>query len=153
MSSARRDVDFMALALAQARHAADAEEVPVGAVVVLGDEVVGEGWNRPIAGRDPTAHAEVLALRAAAQRRQNYRLEGAVLYVTLEPCAMCVGAALNARVRRVVFGVWDPKAGACGSVFDLPREPKLTHRMDVFGGVRSEECGSLLKSFFALRRQ
>ena len=103
-------------------------EVPVGAVLVLDGEVIGEGWNRPIADHDPTAHAEIVALRAGAQRLRNYRLGGTTLYVTLEPCAMCMGAVLNARVSRVVFGAWDQKAGACGSVIDLPREPKLTHR-------------------------
>jgi tRNA(adenine34) deaminase len=113
---------------------------------------MGEGWNQPIASHDPTAHAEIVALRAAAARVNNYRLAAATLYVTLEPCAMCIGAALNARVSRVVFGAWDQKAGACGSVFDLPREPRLTHRMDVFGGVCSEESSALLKRFFSTRR-
>jgi tRNA(adenine34) deaminase len=139
-----------ALELAQ-RAALDAE-VPVGALLVRGDDVIGEGWNRPIISQDPTAHAEVVALRAAAQRLRNYRLERTTLYVTLEPCAMCMGAALNARVSRVVFGAWDPKAGACGSVIDLPREPKLTHRVDVFGGVCSDESGALLRDFFESRR-
>jgi tRNA(adenine34) deaminase len=139
-----------ALELAQ-RAALDAE-VPVGALLVRGDDVIGEGWNRPIMSQDPTAHAEVVALRAAAQRLRNYRLERTTLYVTLEPCAMCMGAALNARVARVVFGAWDPKAGACGSVIDLPREPKLTHRVDVFGGVCSDESAALLRDFFESRR-
>ena len=120
--------------------------------VVLGGEVIGEGWNRPIAAHDPTAHAEIVALRAAASRRRTTGSRAATLYVTLEPCAMCVGAALNARVARVVFGAWDQKAGACGSVFDLPREPRLTHRMDVFGGVCAEECARLLRRFFEARR-
>jgi tRNA(adenine34) deaminase len=152
MNGAGVDVDFMRLALDLARRAADAHEVPVGAVVVHDGLVIGEGWNRPILDRDPTAHAEIVAMRAAALRHGNYRLPGAVLYVTLEPCAMCIGAALAARVARVVFGAWDPKAGACGSVFDLPRDPRLTHRLDVFGGVCSEECGALLRRFFELRR-
>ncbi len=146
------DEEFMRRALELARRAEEQNEVPVGALMVLGGEVIGEGWNCPIASHDPTAHAEIIALRAAALQRENYRLGSATLYVTLEPCAMCVGAALNARVARVVFGVWDAKAGACGSVFDLPREPRLAHRMDVFGGVCAEECGALLRRFFAARR-
>ena len=150
--SSSRDVDFMHRALELAQRAALDGEVPVGALLVRGDDVIGEGWNRPIMSQDPTAHAEVVALRAAAQRLQNYRLERTTLYVTLEPCAMCMGAALNARVSRVVFGAWDPKAGACGSVIDLPREPKLTHRVDVFGGVCSDESAALLRDFFESRR-
>jgi tRNA(adenine34) deaminase len=139
-------------ALDLARRAGDAQEVPVGAVVVHHGNVIGEGWNRPILDTDPTSHAEIVALRSAALRLKNYRLHGAVLFVTLEPCAMCIGAALNARIARVVFGAWDPKGGACGSVFDLPREPRMTHRLDVFGGVLSEECGLLLRRFFESRR-
>jgi len=150
--SSSRDVDFMHRALELAQRAALDAEVPVGALLVRGDDVIGEGWNRPIMSQDPTAHAEVVALRAAAQRLQNYRLERTTLYVTLEPCAMCMGAALNARVSRVVFGAWDPKAGACGSIIDLPREPKLTHRIDVFGGVCSDESAALLRDFFESRR-
>jgi tRNA(adenine34) deaminase len=146
------DADFMHRALVLARRAAVSGEVPVGALVVQGGEVVGEGWNRPIADRDPTAHAEIVALRAAGAHLGNYRLNGATLYATLEPCAMCIGAALNARIERVVFGAWDLKAGACGSVFDLPREPKMTHRVDVFGGVCSTECSELLRGFFEARR-
>lgn len=146
------DVDFMRRALELARRAGEDHEVPVGALVVQGGVVIGEGRNRPISLLDPTAHAEIVALRAAALQQQNYRLGGATLYVTLEPCAMCIGAALTARISRVVFGAWDQKAGACGSVFDLPREPKLTHRLDVFGGVCSEECSALLRRFFEARR-
>lgn len=146
------DADFMGRALALARRALEAGEVPVGAVLVLGNEVIGEGWNCPIATHDPTAHAEILALRAAALRQRNYRLAKTTLYVTLEPCAMCIGAALSARVARVVFGAWDPKAGACGSVFDLCRERRLTHRVDVFGGVCAEDCSALLRGFFEARR-
>jgi len=146
------DVDFIRRALALAHRALDQNEVPVGALLVIEGEVVGEGWNQPIAAHDPTAHAEIVALRTAAVRQNNYRLATATLYVTLEPCAMCVGAAINARVARVVFGAWDQKAGACGSVFDLPREPRLTHRMDVFGGVCAEECSALLRGFFEVRR-
>ena len=127
-------------------------EVPVGAVVVRDGLVIGEGWNRPIADADPTAHAEIVAIRAAAIRVRNYRLTGGTLYVTLEPCAMCIGAVFNARISRVVFGASDLKAGACGGVFDLPRGAKITTRVDVFGGVCSEECGGLLRRFFAARR-
>ncbi len=142
----------MRRALELAQRAALEHEVPVGALLVLNDEVIGEGWNRPIAGHDPTAHAEIVALRAGAQQLRNYRLARTTLYVTLEPCVMCMGAVLNARVARVVFGAWDPKAGACGSVIDLPREPKLTHRIDVFGGVCSDESAALLRNFFESRR-
>jgi tRNA(adenine34) deaminase len=146
------DVAFMSLALELAKRAHAENEVPVGAVVVRDELVIGEGWNRPIASSDPTAHAEILAMRAAALQQRNYRLGGSTLYVTLEPCAMCIGAALTARVSRVVFGAWDPKAGACGSVFDLTRSPAMTHRLDVFGGVCSDEAIGLLKSFFEARR-
>jgi tRNA(adenine34) deaminase len=146
------DEHFMELALERARRAAREGEVPVGAILVAGDEVIGEGWNQPIASSDPTAHAEIIALRAGAQRLGNYRLAACTLYATLEPCAMCVGALMNARVARLVFGAWDPKAGACGSVIDLPRQPRLTHRIDVFGGVRSDESAALLKQFFESRR-
>jgi len=146
------DVDFMQRALLLAERAASEGEVPIGALLVAGGEVIGEGWNRPIASRDPTAHAEIIALREGAQRLKNYRLGGATLYATLEPCAMCMGALLNARVARVVFGAWDSKAGACGSVIDLPRAPRLTHRIDVFGGVCSEESAALLRQFFESRR-
>jgi tRNA(adenine34) deaminase len=146
------DTDFMRRALILAQRAAEDGEVPVGALLVLHNEVIGEGWNRPISSHDPTAHAEIVALRAGAQAQRNYRLSTATLYATLEPCAMCMGAALNARVARVVFGAWDLKAGACGSVIDLPREPRLTHSLDVFGGVCSEESAGLLRQFFETRR-
>jgi tRNA(adenine34) deaminase len=146
------DIDFMQQALILAQRASADGEVPVGALLVLENEVIGEGWNRPIGSHDPTAHAEIVALRAGAQRQRNYRLGAATLYATLEPCAMCMGAALNARVSRVVFGAWDPNAGACGSVVDLPREPRLAHGIDVFGGVCSEESGVLLRKFFENRR-
>jgi tRNA(adenine34) deaminase len=147
-----RDVDFMRRALELARHAALDNEVPVGALLVLDEKVIGEGWNRPIGSHDPTAHAEIVALRDGAQRMRNYRLAKTTLYVTLEPCAMCMGAVFNARVSRVVFGAWDSKAGACGSVIDLPRQPKLTHRVDIFGGVCSDESAALLREFFEVRR-
>jgi tRNA(adenine34) deaminase len=146
------DADFMRRALLLAQHAAEQGEVPVGALVVVENAVIGEGWNKPIASHDPTAHAEIVALRAAAQRLGNYRLGTATLYATLEPCVMCLGAALTARVTRVVFGAWDAKAGACGSVIDLPRIPMLAHGLDVFGGVCSEEAAGLLRQFFESRR-
>jgi tRNA(adenine34) deaminase len=146
------DSEFMRRALLLARKAADEGEVPVGALLVLGNEVIGEGWNRPIASNDPTAHAEIIALRTGAAALSNYRLGAATLYATLEPCAMCMGAVLNARVARVVFGAWDAKAGACGSVIDLSREPRLAHGLDVFGGVCSEEAADLLRRFFESRR-
>ncbi len=146
-----KDADFMRHALELAKRAALEGEVPIGALLVLDGEVIGEGWNRPIGDRDPTAHAEILALRAGAQHQRNYRLGQTTLYATLEPCAMCMGAVLNARVSRVVFGAWDPKAGACGSVIDLPREPKLAHGVDVFAAyaatnapdccANSSKCG------------
>jgi tRNA(adenine34) deaminase len=139
-------------ALLLAQRAALENEVPVGALLVADGLVIGEGWNQPIARHDPTAHAEIVALRAGAQKMRNYRLGSSTLYVTLEPCAMCMGALLNARVSRVVFGAWDQKAGACGSVIDLAREPRLAHGIDVFGGVCSDESATLLRNFFAERR-
>ena len=130
-----------------------AGEVPVGAVIVdAAGAVVARAANAPIARNDPTAHAELLALRAAGRVLGNYRLPGCVLYVTLEPCAMCVGALVHARVARIVYGAPDPKTGACGSVFDLAANAKMNHRIEVVGGVLAEECGALLKRFFAARR-
>ncbi len=146
------DETYVRRALALAQRAEQSNEVPVGALVVIRGMVVGEGWNQPVGTHDPTAHAEIVALRAAASHAGNYRLEAATLYVTLEPCAMCVGAAIQARVARLVFGAWDLKAGACGSVFDLTREPRLNHRLDVFGGVCAEECREILRRFFEARR-
>jgi tRNA(adenine34) deaminase len=142
----------MRRALALAERAEAEGEVPVGALVVRDDRVLGEGWNRPIATHDPTAHAEILALRAAALHVGDYRLGGATLYVTLEPCPMCAAAMAHARVARVVFGAWDPRQGAAGSVFNLVAADAMNHRVDAFGGVLSEECGALLRRFFALRR-
>jgi len=127
-------------------------EVPVGALIVRDGEVMGEGWNRPIAAHDPTAHAEILAMRAAAARVGDYRLSGATLYVTLEPCPMCAAAMAHARIARLVFGAWDPRQGAAGSAFNLVNAPALNHRVDAFGGVLSDECGALLRRFFADRR-
>jgi tRNA(adenine34) deaminase len=146
------DIDFMRLALEQANKARAAGEVPVGAVLVNGDRVIAEGANRPIASHDPTAHAEIEALRSAGRALGSYRLTDAILYVTLEPCAMCAMAIVHARVRRLVFGAWDPRAGAAGSITDIFALPGLNHRVDVFGGVLMEECGSLLQEFFAERR-
>ncbi len=143
---------WMGLALEEARAAAARGEVPVGAVVLRGGEVVGRGGNAPIAHGDPTAHAEIAALRDAARALGNYRLPGCTLVVTLEPCAMCVGAMLHARVARVVFGARDPKTGAAGSVVDLFAEPRLNHHATVAGGVRADECAALLRGFFAARR-
>jgi tRNA(adenine34) deaminase len=131
---------------------APAGEVPVGALVVIDGEVVGRGFNQPVGRRDPTAHAEIMALRDAAARLGNYRLPGCTLYVTLEPCAMCAGAIMHARVARVVFGARDPKTGAAGSVVDLFAEARLNHHTSVSGDVLADECGSLLSAFFAARR-
>ena len=147
------DASFMRLALAQARLAAAAGEVPVGAVVVHQGRVIGQGGNAPIGRHDPSAHAEMLALRAAAQALGNYRLDDCELYVTLEPCAMCVGAMLHARLKRVVFGAPDPKTGAAGSVVDLPAQPRLNHHTAVQGGVLADECAAVLHAFFKTRRQ
>jgi tRNA(adenine34) deaminase len=146
------DSEFMGLALDLAREAGAAGEVPVGALVVIDEEVVGRGCNQPIGRHDPTAHAEIMALRDAATRLGNYRLPGSTLYVTLEPCAMCAGAIMHARVERVVFGARDPKTGAAGSVIDLFAETRLNHHTAVTGGVLTDECGSLLSGFFAARR-
>ena len=146
------DEQFMRVALAEAATAARAGEVPVGAVVVADGAIVGRGFNAPIARHDPSAHAEIAALRDAAAKLRNYRLPGCDLYVTLEPCAMCAGAIMQARIRRLVYGAPDPKTGACGSVVDLPAEPRLNHHTTVVGGVLGEECGALLKTFFADRR-
>jgi tRNA(adenine34) deaminase len=147
-----RDERFMRHALGLAQRAREEGEVPVGAVVVLDEKVIGEGWNRPISASDPTAHAEIRAMRAAASTRKNYRLVGATLYVTLEPCAMCVGAMFHARIRRVVFGAADPKTGAAGSTVNLFEEKRLNHHALVQGGVLAAECGALLSGFFASRR-
>jgi tRNA(adenine34) deaminase len=148
-----RDLRWMREALAVARDAAARGETPVGAVVVQDERIVGRGGNRPIAGNDPTAHAEIVALREAGRTLGNYRLPDCTLYVTLEPCAMCAGAIMHARLQRLVFGAADPKTGACGSVIDLFAEPRLNHHTGTLGGVLSAECGELLSSFFAERRR
>ncbi|MGD9409088.1 MAG: tRNA adenosine(34) deaminase TadA [Thiohalocapsa sp.] len=153
-ASAEQDQAWMQQALRLAAMAAAEDEVPVGAVVVRDGEVLGEGWNRPIAAHDPTAHAEIQALRAAAARVGNYRLTGAELYVTLEPCPMCAGAIVHARIARVIYGAPDPKGGACGSVFDLlPSDDRFNHRTACEGGVLAAESGDLLRAFFAARRK
>lgn len=150
--AALADADYMQLALEQAERARAAGEVPVGAVLVGGETVLARAHNRPIGAHDPTAHAEIEALRAAGRALDAYRLTDTTLYVTLEPCLMCAGALVHARVRRVVFGAFDPQAGAAGSRLDAFRLDCFNHRVDVFGGVLAERCGALLQSFFAARR-
>jgi len=147
------DTTFMQLALAQARGASGAGEVPVGAVVVKDGQVIATGRNSPVSSQDPTAHAEINALRAAAQALGNYRLDGCELFVTLEPCSMCSGAMLHARLQRVVFGASDPKTGSAGSIIDLFAQAQLNHQTTVQGGVLADECGSLLQDFFQRKRQ
>jgi len=146
------DEEFMGLALEEARRAAAEGEVPIGAVVVLDGRLIGRGYNRPIGAVDPTAHADILALREAAGQIENYRVPGAVLYVTVEPCPMCCGAALQARLARVVYGAPDPKAGAARSLYRLLEDSRLNHEAAVTGGVRSAECAALLTEFFRARR-
>lgn len=146
------DAVFMREALVLAAGAGALGEVPVGAVVVKDGEIIGRGSNRPIGTNDPSAHAEIVALRAAAARLGNYRLTGCSLYVTLEPCAMCVGAMLHARLARVVFGAQDPKTGACGGAVALASDAKLNHQTAFTGGVLADECGAILRRFFAERR-
>ena len=146
------DERYLERALALAEAAAREGEVPVGAVIVCDGAVIGEGWNRPISSSDPTAHAEIVALRAAAAGRRNYRLPGAILYVTLEPCAMCSGALIHARVARVVFGAFDPKTGAAGSTLDVLNTELLNHRVEIRGGVLAEVAAAQLQAFFKARR-
>ena len=145
---AELDRQFMQQALSQAKLAAAASEVPVGAVLVRDGQVISTGFNRPITNSDPSAHAEMMALRAAAQSESNYRLPGTTLYVTLEPCTMCAGAMLHARVERVVFGAADPKTGAAGSVLNVFSEKQINHQTQVEGGIMGEECGQVLRDFF-----
>ena len=152
-TSAEVDAAMMREALALAARAADQGEVPVGAVVVKEGTIVGRGYNAPITSKDPSAHAEIQALRDAATTLANYRLGGCTLYVSLEPCAMCAGAIMHARISRLVYGAADPKTGACGSVVDLFAEPKLNHHTEVTGGVLAAEAGKLLSDFFAARRK
>src|SRR5205085_8879697 len=146
------DSAFMQAALGLAGEAAALGEVPVGAVVVKDGEIIGRGYNRPISSADPTAHAEIVALREASSKLGNYRLPGCELYVTLEPCAMCVGAMVHARIARIVYGATDPKTGACGSIADLPAIAHWNHHGVFSGGVLAEECGAVLRRFFADRR-
>ena len=152
MGWAESDVAQMQAALVEAEKGGDSGEVPVGAVVILGDEIIGSAHNTTITANDPSGHAEIVALRAAANAKGNHRLPGATLYVTLEPCAMCMGAIAQARISRLVFGAYDPKAGAAGSVIDLTDSKALNHRFEVNGGVLEDECGELLKEFFASKR-
>lgn len=146
------DVDCMRRALVLAARAQANAEVPIGALLVHRDRIIAEGANSPIASHDPTAHAEIIALRAAGLALGNYRLKDSTLYVTLEPCTMCASAIVHARVRRLVFGAWDARAGAAGSIINVFALPGLNHRVDVFGGVLAEECARQLERFFALRR-
>lgn len=146
------DVRFMQEAIAEAQVAADQGEIPVGAVVVVRGEAIARGCNRTIVDHDPSGHAEIVALRAAGIAIANHRLVDATLYVTLEPCVMCIGALIQARIRRVVFGAYDDKAGAAGSVLDIAGERKLNHRFEVNGGLLADECGGLLSAFFSARR-
>lgn len=150
---AMTDNDFMQIALDLAQQAAAAGEVPVGAIVVKNGEIIGRGSNAPITTHDPTAHAEIRAMRDAAQYLGNYRLVGCTLYVTLEPCAMCTGAIQHARIAKLIYGASDPKTGACGGVVNLMAEPKLNHHTQISGGVLAVECGALLSSFFSARRK
>jgi tRNA(adenine34) deaminase len=147
------DQFWMQHALTLARQAEAAGEVPVGAVMIRDEQVIGEGWNQPIGRHDPTAHAEIMALRDASRRVQNYRLPETTLYVTLEPCVMCAGAIIHARVKRLVYGAFDPKTGAAGSVFDVLNSDKHNHRVELRPGVLAEECSTLLTDFFQMRRQ
>ena len=147
------DNDFMQIALDLAQQAGEAGEVPVGAIVVKDGEIIGRGSNAPITTHDPTAHAEIRAMRDAARHLGNYRLVGCTLYVTLEPCAMCTGAIQHARIAKLIYGASDPKTGACGSVINLMAEPKLNHHTEISGGILAAECGKLLSSFFSARRK
>ena len=153
MIASDRDVAWMRIALDEARRAGDAGEVPVGAALVRGDELIAVAGNRSVRDHDATAHAELLALRQAAQLIGDARLTACTLYVTLEPCAMCAGAIVLSRIDRLVFGAWDSKAGMAGSIGDLVRHPRLNHRPEVLAGVLAEECGEVLTRFFQARRQ
>lgn len=147
------DENWMQLALSLAKKAEQQDEVPIGAILVMDGECIAKGWNQPISTNDTTAHAEIMALRVASERLQNYRLPSTTLYVTLEPCVMCAGALIHARVARVVYGATDPKAGAAGSVFELLGTDKLNHKIEITRGVMKDECASLLTSFFQRRRK
>ncbi|HUO05191.1 MAG TPA: tRNA adenosine(34) deaminase TadA [Candidatus Binataceae bacterium] len=151
-SFAADDLKFMDAAIAEAKRAEAEGEVPVGAVVVADGKIAGAGHNRPIAANDPTAHAEIIAIRAASEAIGSYRLTAVTLYVTIEPCAMCIGAAINARIAKIVYGARDDKAGALGSVYDIGRDGRLNHRVEVVAGVRESECAELMRAFFRSRR-
>ena len=146
------DEFYMELALAEAKQAEAAGEVPVGAIVVSEGVVIGSGFNLPVLTHDPTAHAEIVALRKAARQQQNYRLSNAIMYCTVEPCLMCAGAMLHARITRLVFGTPDPKAGAAGSIYNVLTDPRLNHRVEVVSGLREDDSATLLREFFAKRR-
>lgn len=152
MTQAELDQQYMRIAIEQAQLAAQSGEVPVGAVLVKDGQVISKAFNKPISNHDPSAHAEMLALREAALAEENYRIPGSTLYVTLEPCAMCSGAMLHARISRVVYGAPDPKTGAAGSVLDIFSSKQINHQTSVEGGIMSEECGQLLRDFFKGRR-
>jgi tRNA(adenine34) deaminase len=153
MKSTQQDEKWMRYALVLAQKATEMGEVPVGAVLVKDDELLAEGWNQPVSQHDPTAHAEIVALRHAASTLQNYRLPGTTLYITIEPCSMCAGAIIHARVSRVVFGATEPRAGAAGSAWNILQNENLNHQVEVTKGVLAEECGQVLKDFFQLRRK
>ncbi len=142
----------MALALEEAKRARQAGEVPVGAIVVCDGVISGRGFNQPISANDPTAHAEIVALREAARQQRNYRLTGATMYCTVEPCMMCAGAMIHARIARLVFGTPDPKAGSAGSIYNVLTDPRLNHRVEAVSGIREDDCAALLREFFAERR-
>ena len=146
------DAKWMQRAFELAQTAREHDEVPVGAVIVFEDQIIGEGWNQPISSNDPSAHAEIVALRQAGQTLNNYRLPGAVMYVTLEPCAMCAGAMVHARIAKLVYAVDDPRTGACGSVFNLLQTNELNHRVETEKGVMEEECRALIQDFFKAKR-
>ncbi len=147
------DQFFMGFALAEARQATDAGEVPIGAVVIFENQIVGSGHNQPIGLHDPTAHAEILAIRQAAERIGNYRLTDATLYVTIEPCAMCAGAMVNARIKRLVYGATEVRAGAVDSIFQICNNSSLNHQVEVTSGVKAEECRQIMRAFFKERRK
>jgi tRNA(adenine34) deaminase len=147
------DARYMDLALAEAEKAESAGEVPVGAVIVYNDSVIGSGFNQPISAHDATAHAEIIALRKAGEAIGNYRLSGVTMYCTVEPCMMCAGAMIHARIARLVFGTPDPKAGSAGSIYNVLTDPRLNHRVEVVSGIREDECAALLRTFFSRRRR
>jgi len=147
------DEDWMRHALTLANKAAELDEVPVGAVLVKDDQLLAEGWNQPISHNDPTAHAEIMAIRKASQIIENYRLPGSTLYVTIEPCSMCAGAIVHARISRVVFGAFEPRAGAAGSVINLLQNEHFNHQVEITSGILAQECGQILKDFFAQKRR